>query len=136
MKNIRVALFALIMLASCGDDKKSSIEPSSSGGDTSISAGPAPEPTADPEVTKGLDLAAKSDCFTCHKLTETAIGPAYAAVADKYRTIDRQAAIDSIIHQIQNGGSGKWGSVPMQPHNAITKDEASSMAVYILSIKK
>ncbi len=89
----------------------------------------------DPEVQKGLDFIAKSDCFTCHKLTETAIGPSYAAVAAKYSTMDMQAAKDSIVHQIQNGGSGKWGSVPMQPHPLITKEEAGSMAVYIMSIK-
>src|SRR5712672_1567727 len=40
----------------------------------------------DPEAAKGLELITKSDCFTCHKLTESSIGPSYAAVAAKYKT--------------------------------------------------
>ena len=90
----------------------------------------------DPVKDRGLDLISKSDCFTCHKLTESSIGPAYAAVAAKYSTVSMQAAKDSIAYQIIHGGSGKWGTVAMQPHPLVTKDEADTMAVYIMSIKK
>ncbi len=134
MKNISVALFALIMLASCGDDKKSNTEASSSGGDTSISAGPAPEPTADLEVTKGLDLAAKSDCFTCHKLNETSVGPSYAAVASKYKS-QMPGIADSLASKIIHGGTGNWGQVPMTPHPTLSKEDAKSMVTYIMSIQ-
>lgn len=130
MKKSIIIFSSVFFLLSCGgntDTKETST-------DTTSTAAPAAE-VKDPEVTKGLDLVAKSDCFTCHKLNETAIGPSYAAVAAKYSTMDRQAAVDSIVHQIINGGSGKWGSVPMTPHPATTKEEASSMAAYVLSIK-
>ncbi|HEV8084820.1 MAG TPA: c-type cytochrome [Chitinophagaceae bacterium] len=127
MKKSILILSSVLFFISCGNNTDTKETPK----DTVATV----KEVKDPEVQKGLDFIAKSDCFTCHKLTETAIGPSYAAVAAKYSKIDMQAAKDSIVHQIQNGGSGKWGSVPMQPHPLITKEEASSMAVYIMSIK-
>ncbi len=128
MKKSILVFSSALFLLSCGGNTDTK-EPSA---DTVATVKEEPK---DPEVTKGLDLVAKSDCFTCHKLTETAIGPSYAAVSAKYSTMDKQAATDSIVHQILNGGSGKWGSVPMQPHPLVTKEEATSMAAYIMSIK-
>ncbi len=133
MKNIGIALFALMLMASCGDDKKTDTSASTSGGDTSISAGPPPEPAADPEVNKGLDLAAKSDCFTCHKLNETSVGPSYAAVAAKYK--GQPGIADSLAGKIIKGGAGVWGTVPMTPHPTLSKEDAKSMVAYIMSIK-
>lgn len=129
MKKSILILSSVLFFISCGNntDTKEAT--------TTDTVATVKEEAKDPEITKGLDFVAKSDCFTCHKLTETAIGPSYAAVAAKYSTMDKQAAKDSIVHQIINGGQGKWGTVPMQPHPLITKEEANSMAIYILSIK-
>jgi cytochrome c len=132
MKKSILVFSSALFLISCGgntDTKETTT-------DTAATTTTAPAAEAkDPGVTKGLDLVAKSDCFTCHKLTETAIGPSYAAVASKYSTMDRQAAVDSVVHQIINGGSGKWGTVPMTPHPALSQDDAKAMAAYVLSIK-
>lgn len=87
----------------------------------------------DPEADKGMELINKSDCFGCHKLTESSIGPPYAAVASKYKTINPQS-MDSMVHQIINGGSGRWGTVPMPAH-MITPENAQLMVHYIMSIK-
>lgn len=89
----------------------------------------------DPEVAKGLELITKSDCFTCHKLTETSIGPPYSAVAAKYKIING-TTMDSMVMQINKGGKGKWGNIPMTPHPAISKEDAQSMVHYIMSIKQ
>lgn len=128
MKKAFIIFSATILVASCGNSsdtkEKSTTEISKS------------TPTNDAEVTKGLELISKSDCFTCHKLTEASIGPAYALIAEKYKTMDAAAAIDSMVLQINKGGSGKWGSVPMTPHPDISKEDAQSMAHYIMSIKK
>lgn len=129
MKKSILILSSILFFISCGNNTETK-EAS-----TTDTVATAKEEAKDPEVAKGLDFVAKSDCFTCHKLTETAIGPSYAAVAAKYSTMDKQVAKDSIVSQIMNGGSGKWGSVPMQPHPLITKEEAGSMAAYIMSIK-
>lgn len=127
MKKSILILSSVLFFISCGnntDKKETSAEP----------VVPVKE-TKDIAAERGLDLMSKSDCFTCHKLNESSIGPAYAAVADKYKTMDKQAAMDSIVHQIRNGGSGKWGSVAMQAHPLITKEEGDTMAMYIMSVK-
>ncbi|MEP7254055.1 MAG: c-type cytochrome [Ginsengibacter sp.] len=130
MKKSIIILSSVLFLISCGNNTETKDETKT---DTAATVKEEPK---DPEIQKGLDLIAKSDCFTCHKLNEAAIGPSYALVAAKYSTIDRQAAVDSVVHQIINGGSGKWGTVPMTPHPALSQDEAKSMAAYVLSIKK
>ena len=128
MKKTILILSSVLFFISCGNntDTKES---------TTDTVATAKEEAKDPAIDKGLQLISKSDCFTCHKLTESSIGPAYAAVAAKYSTMDKQAAQDSIVHQIIHGGSGKWGNVAMQPHPLITKEEADTMAIYIMSIK-
>lgn len=88
----------------------------------------------DPKIAEGLELITKSDCFTCHKLTEASVGPPYAAIAAKYKTIN-EASMDSMVMQIIKGGKGKWGNVPMTPHPAIPRQEAETMVHYIMSIK-
>jgi len=87
----------------------------------------------DPEVAKGLDLVAKSDCFTCHKIVEPFTGPSYEAVAAKYP--DNEQVIDSVSKKIITGGAGNWGTIPMTPHPDISEADAKTMIKYILSLK-
>jgi cytochrome c len=90
----------------------------------------APAPAAD---DKGIELIAASDCLTCHKVNEKAIGPAYADVAKKYPA--DEATITMLAGKIIKGGSGNWGEVPMTPHPQIKEDDAKTMVKYILSLK-
>ena len=94
-----------------------------------------PEPeAADADYEKGLALVGKSDCFTCHKINEQAVGPAYQAVADKYEKTD--AVIDTLSNKVIKGGAGRWGAVPMTPHPQLSKEDAVAMVKYVLSLKK
>jgi cytochrome c len=87
----------------------------------------------DPEVTRGLELIAQSDCLTCHKVVDASTGPPYEAVAAKYP--DNDAVIDSVSKKIITGGSGNWGSVPMTPHPDVSEADAKAMVKYVLSLK-
>lgn len=127
MKKSILILSSVLFFISCGNNTDTK--------ETAADSVVAVKETKDPALDRGLDLMSKSDCFTCHKLNESSIGPAYAAVADKYKTMDKQAAMDSIVYQIQHGGGGKWGTSAMQPHPLITKEEGDTMAMYIMSIK-
>ncbi len=129
MKKIPIIFSCFLFLISCGGDDSTKTE---TGTDT-VATAPA-EPAPDPEIAKGLDIVAKSDCFTCHKLTEKAIGPAYADIAAKY--MGNQIAIDSLPGKIIKGGAGIWGTVPMTPHPTVSPEDAKAMVTYVMSIKK
>lgn len=87
-----------------------------------------------PDYEKGLNLVAKSDCFTCHKLRDQSTGPAYGAVAAKYE--NTEANVNMLADKVIKGGSGVWGQVPMVQHPQITKEDAVSMVKYILLLKE
>ena len=129
MKKTFITLSVLVILAACGggSDKKTESE-----------ATPAPAKTEDlssnPDYQKGLELTAKSDCFTCHKIDEKNIGPAWRDVANKYAGSD--TAVNYLAHKIMKGGSGVWGEVPMAAHPNMTEEEAKTVARYVLLLKK
>ncbi len=91
------------------------------------------EEAPNPEIEKGLDLIAGSDCLTCHKVVDALVGPAYEAIAARYP--DNDAVLDSVSKKIITGGAGNWGVVPMTPHPDITEADARLMTKYILSLK-
>jgi cytochrome c len=129
MKRVLIIFSSALFLISCGNngDKK---ESSTTTTDSTKTA-----EVKDPDAAKGLELVSKSDCFTCHKLTGTSTGPAYALIAEKYKTLDKPA-MDSMVKQIINGGSGRWGTIPMTAHQNMPREEAELMVHYIMSIKK
>jgi len=92
-------------------------------------------PTKSPDYQKGLELVAKSDCFTCHKVKENSTGPAYEAVAAKYAP-GSDEVIDKLADKVIKGGSGNWGTVPMLPHPQVSKEDARTMVKYVLALKK
>lgn len=87
-----------------------------------------------PEYEAGLDLVAKSDCFSCHKLNEASVGPAYGDIAKKYE--NNEANIGLLADKVIKGGQGVWGQVPMAAHPLITKEDAEKMVKYILLLKE
>ena len=87
-----------------------------------------------PEYDVGLDLVAKSDCFSCHKLNEASVGPAYGDIAKKYE--NNEANISLLADKVIKGGQGVWGQVPMAAHPLITKEDAEKMVKYILLLKQ
>ena len=86
------------------------------------------------EAAEGLALTTKSDCHTCHKVTEASTGPSFESIAERYGKTPQ--VIDTLSEKIIQGGSGTWGMVPMTPHPAISKEDAKTMVKYILSLKK
>ena len=124
MKKILFLFGCIALIVACNDSSEKKVE------NKETTQAAAPE---DPEVTKGLELVGKSDCFTCHKVVEPFTGPAYEAVAAKYP--DNDAVIDSLSKKIINGSVGTWGTVPMTPHPGLSEADAKSMVKYVLSLK-
>ncbi len=101
---------------------------------TATPAAPAPKKTgpAAVAVQQGKALIGGSDCAACHKETEKLIGPSYADIAAKYAHTN--ANITLLAGKIISGGSGNWGNVPMTPHPALSKTDASKIVQYIFSL--
>lgn len=126
MKKTFIALSIIGFLFAC-----------SSGGDKKTESEPAPAKTEDlsenPDYQKGLEITAKSDCFSCHKIDEKNIGPAWRDVANKYAGQD--TAVSYLAKKIIKGGSGVWGEVPMAPHPDFSIEDAEAVAKYVLLLK-
>jgi cytochrome c len=129
MKKMFIVLGIASLVYACGGDDKKANQP----------AGGAEKPADTPAVSatnpheKGLELIGSNDCTTCHAINEKKIGPAYIDVSKKYEATD--AIIDTLVHKVINGGVGVWGNVQMTPHPNLSKEDATEMVKYILSLK-
>lgn len=134
MKKLFIVLAAIsIATVSCGGGNEKNAETEARADEAKAE----PEATTNednPDYTKGLELVAKSDCFTCHKVNEAAVGPAYKAVAERYTSSPE--VIDTLANKVIKGGSGNWGQIPMTPHPQLSKEDAVAMVKYVLALKK
>ncbi|GAB2833774.1 c-type cytochrome [Ferruginibacter profundus] len=105
----------------------------SCGGGSGEKSGDSKSAAGNPDIEKGLELVAKSDCLGCHKIKEASVGPAYNLIGQKYE--NTEANINTLAEKVQKGGSGNWGQVPMAGHSGISKEDAVLMVKYVLSLK-
>ena len=77
-------------------------------------------------------IFSKYDCGSCHRLNEKLQGPSYEEIAAKYYA--QTTAVNYLSDKIIKGGSGVWGSVPMNAHPAMPAADATELATYILSL--
>src|SRR5215831_467502 len=90
--------------------------------------------TKDPVYQKGLELASKNQCFTCHAVDTRINGPAYRDVADKYADYP-DTIVSHLANKVITGGSGVWGEVLMTPHPNLSKEDAETLVKYVLMLK-
>jgi len=138
MKKLVILFAAATFIVSCGNNNSdagtnTTSETPAAGESTDPGNAPTAGAAASADADKGLDLIAKSDCLTCHKVEEKLVGPAYREVANKYA--GQPGAVDTLASKIIHGGAGNWGQVPMTPHPQISKEDAETMVKYILSLK-
>lgn len=102
-------------------------------------AAPAPVPAvaevrAAPSVAPELQLAQAKKCMACHAVDKKLVGPAWTAVAAKYR--GQKGAEARLIEKVAKGGSGVWGPVPMPPNSPQVSDsEIKTLVRFILNLK-
>jgi cytochrome c len=128
VKKYFVAIALLTFLGACGDNKTESKDAKAG-----AAATVATDNSANPDYQKGLELIAKSDCLTCHKVSEKLTGPAYKEVAAKYENTD--ANVTLLAEKVVKGGQGVWGPIPMTPHAALSEADAKQMVKYILLLR-
>ena len=80
----------------------------------------------------GKELMAGSDCKACHQVNAPSVGPAFMEVSKKYA--DDKTAISRLANKIITGGSGVWGERAMSAHPQLSREDASEIVKYILSL--
>jgi len=83
--------------------------------------------------TPPQELLEQYRCTICHAESEAAAGPAWVDIATHYR--GKRQADKLVADKIRSGahGNGPWR---MPPHTEVSKADASTMARYILAIRK
>lgn len=132
-KILFVAGMAAFMTACGGNENSNTTTTATAKPEAAASA--ADDLSANPDYKNGLALVAKSDCLTCHKVSETSTGPSYKEVAAKYANAD-DATVSMLAEKIVKGGSGNWGQIPMTPHPTVSTEDAKQMVKYILLLNK
>jgi len=80
------------------------------------------------------ELATRHTCMTCHKADTKVVGPAYRDVAARYRN-DPDAG-QKLVTQMENGGTGQWGPVPMLPFKGkVPPEDMKLLAQWILGYR-
>jgi cytochrome c len=130
MKRVIVPV-SILFLVACNSESKPAVEEKKE--ETPAVVEPV-DITKNPDYAKGLELIAKSDCFTCHSVTDKINGPAYKDVADKYANAG-DTIVAHLANKIISGGTGVWGEIPMIPHPALSKADAEAMVKYVLLLK-
>lgn len=74
-------------------------------------------------------LARTSSCTACHAMTSKVMGPAFRDIAEKYA--GKSEAITEISQSIRNGGTGRWGAMPMPPQTQISDATVKALATWI-----
>lgn len=131
MKKTILSFSIIFILFSCADGDSEKGETKTDGANTAPAA-----KAEDPDVAKGLDLIAKSDCLTCHKINDPLTGPSYVSIASRYASNSSTNIEDSLANKIIKGGAGNWGTIPMTPHPALSQEDAKTMVKYVLSLKE
>jgi cytochrome c len=85
------------------------------------------------DAAAAIELAKANGCLSCHSSHEKIVGPAYAAVAEKYK--DDKDAVANLVQSIQYGSKGKWGRIPMPPHPSMSAGDIKTLAQWVMTIK-
>lgn len=78
--------------------------------------------------------AKKDGCTNCHSIDKKVVGPAWQAVADKYK--GDAGAADKLIAKVTNGGSGAWGAVAMPAQKKAGEADIKELVTFILGLAK
>ena len=80
--------------------------------------------------TAAYELAQQSGCLSCHAIDKKIVGPAFQAVAEKYK--GDSSAEAELINKVKYGGKGNWGNIAMPGHSNMPNDDIKKLVEWIL----
>ncbi len=87
---------------------------------------------ADADAAKAV--MRQHQCFTCHAVAATKIGPSFEAIATKFA--GQSGEMQTLEKAIQHGEKGTFGATPMPANPTVSDDDAKLIAGWISSLKK
>ena len=84
-------------------------------------------------VDEGFRLISRNDCTACHDINAKTVGPAYRAIADRYRA-DKSIA-PQLVEKVIKGAYGNWGEAAMNPHPTLDHGDVQKMVEWILKLE-
>ncbi|HWT16552.1 MAG TPA: c-type cytochrome [Patescibacteria group bacterium] len=76
------------------------------------------------------DVLTKNACLACHGVANKIVGPGYNEVAAKYKDVKDAKA--QLRKSIKEGGSGKWGQIPMAPQPNLAEADLNLIVDWLL----
>nr|WP_316642030.1 c-type cytochrome [uncultured Roseateles sp.] len=80
------------------------------------------------------DWRAFDACMACHARDKALVGPAFAAIRERYAA--QADAPELLADRILKGSSGRWGEVAMPPNASLSAEQALAAARWILATPK
>ena len=84
------------------------------------------------DAMMGKALVESLTCRSCHNVSDASVGPAYTAVAERYK--GNPQAETHLINKILKGGSGVWGEVMMPANPDMKEADADRIVTWVLSL--
>ena len=78
-------------------------------------------------------FAKSQNCLACHAIDKKVVGPAFKAVADKYR--QDPGALERLAIKVRQGGNGVWGVVYMPANAQVSPEESKRLVAWVLGLK-
>ena len=75
-------------------------------------------------------LSDKHGCDNCHAMDKKLIGPAFKAIATKYR--DKADAAALLVDKVKGGGVGNWGTIAMPAMGHVPDADTQALVAWIL----
>ncbi len=75
-------------------------------------------------------VAKKNNCTACHAVDKKVVGPAWKAVAEKYK-----GDVGHLADKIKKGGAGAWGSMPMPANPKVSDADMKEILAFIAGLK-
>jgi len=79
---------------------------------------------------QGISAMEASNCFNCHNMKSSLIGPSFEQINHKYPHTD--SSIQLLTARVLNGSKGIWGSAVMPTHKELTVATARQMIQWIM----
>jgi cytochrome c len=85
---------------------------------------------------RGATWINENDCKACHAFSAKSVGPSFNAISTRYysKRTDKKF-VSSLASKVITGGKGSWGDVAMNPHPQLSKEAATEIVNYILSLR-